>query len=233
LNCGDPLDAPKNWKLSDVQASLLYCTKEECQQSKPVTIKSNAGGAKVKKERPKDKGLARTLKQPQKYIKFAPDPVRVAEFAEYLKDSDMWNEQGFPIYSMIFKEYHIWDPEKGFEVAEMALAQYPDEVDANGCPSIQAVNSVRNYLKSITTRYNGNLEIYSTRTVKQTDPYKGRRVWRWHTLKNREDLDKQVNDMLQIAKNIELGAKKRENNFTSKTYDERMEKVGILDEFFK
>ena len=145
-NCGDPLDAPKNWKLSDVQASLLYCTKEECQQSKPVTIKSNAGGAKVKKERPKDKGLARTLKQPQKYIKFAPDPVRVAEFAEYLKDSDMWNEQGFPIYSMIFKEYHIWDPEKGFEVAEMALAQYPDEVDANGCPSIQAVNSVRNYL---------------------------------------------------------------------------------------
>lgn len=232
LNCNDPLVAGLNWKISDVQASQLYCIKDECQQSIPVTIKSKDNGARIKKPRPVDKGLSKTLKQSRRYIKFTPDAARVAEFAEMINNQEMWNEQGFPRYSKVFKDYGIYDPEKGFEIAEMAVAQYPEEVDVNGCPSIEAVNSIRNYLKSLTRRYNGNLEIYSSRTVKQTEPYKGRRVRRWHTLKNKEDLDKQINDMLQIAKNIELGAKKRENNFTSKTYEERMEKVGILDQFF-
>lgn len=232
LNCNDPLIAGQNWNLNDVLTSLLYCIKDQCQLSKPVTIKTKTNNIRIKKPRIIDKGLDRTLSKPRGYIKFMPDAARVAEFAEYLKNPEMLNEQGFPIYSKIFKDYGIFDPQKGFESPEMAVAQYPDEVDVNGCPSIQAVNSIRNYLKSITRRYHGNLEIYSSRVTKQTEPYKGRRVWRWHTLKNREDLDKQVNDMLQIAKNIELGAKKRQNNFTSKTYEERMEKVGILDQFF-
>lgn len=231
-NCSDQLIAKQNWAINDVQTNLLYCTKEECQESKPeiITTRTNSGG--IKKPRPKDKGLSHELKTSRRYVRYPADAVRVAAFAEMIADGNIWNEMGFPMYSKIFKEYGINNGEKGFECTEMATAQYPNEIDANGCVSIQAVNSVKNYLKSLTRRYNGNLEIYSTRVVKTEDPYKGRRVWRWHTLKNREDLDKQINTMLDIAKNIELGARKRENNFTSKTYEERMQKVDILNQFF-
>lgn len=232
LNCNDPLEAGKNWAIDDVKTSLLYCTKGECQQAKPVTIKGKAS-QKTKKPRLADKGLSHELKATRRYVRYPADAARVAEFAEMIANKDMWNEFGFPIYSKIFKDYGINVPEKGYEIVEMATAQYPDEVDANGCVSIQAVNCVKNYLKRITKRYNGVLEIYSTKIVKETEPYKGKRSWRWHTLRNKEDLDKQVNAMLEIAKNIQLSAKKRENFFASKTYEERMEKVGKLDEFFE
>ena len=38
--------------------------------------------------------------------------------------------------------------------------------------------------------------------------------------------------MYKISKNIELSAKEREKNFTGKTYEERMVKVDLLDQFF-
>jgi len=213
---------------------MLYCNKKECQETKPIVMKATKSNSeKSKKPRPKDRGLSHTLKETRRYVRYPADAARVAEFAELLKDETMWNEKGFPRYSKIFKSYGINEPGLGYEVVEMATAQFPDEIDANGSVSVQAVNAVRNYLKRLTKRYQGVLEIYSTKIVKDTEPYKGRRVWRWHTLKNKEDLDKQINGMLEIAKNIQLSAKKRENNFTSKTYEERMEKVDILDQFFE
>lgn len=234
-NCNDPLTARQNWAINDVQTNLLYCTKEECQESKPEIITTKSSGVRIKRFQPKDKGLSHELKEKRRYVRYPADAARVADFAKMLEDERMWNEKGFPRYSKIFKDYGVNDPELGlgYECIEMATAQYPDEVDSNGCISIHAVNAVKNYLKRLTKRYQGMLEIYSTRVVKETEPYKGRRVWRWHTLKNRGDLDKQTNDMLQIARSIELAARKRENNFTSKTYEERMAKVDLLNEFFE
>jgi len=233
-NCKEELIAGINWSIEDIKTNQMYCTKEKCQETKPVVIKTTKSSIqKSKKPRPKDRGLSHTLKETRKYVRYPADAARVADFAELLKDQNMWNENGFPRYSKIFKTYGINEPRLGYEIVEMATAQYPDEIDANGCISIQATNAVRNYLKRLTVRYQGVLEIYSTKTVKDMEPYKGKRVWRWHTLKNKEDLDKQVNGMLEIAKNIQLSAKKRENNFTSKTYEERMEKVDILDKFFE
>lgn len=235
LNCDDALFAGHNWSLDDVKTSLFYCIKEQCQESKSVTIKSkdDRKAPKPKKQKDRDRGLSPTLKESRRYIRRPADPVRVAEFAEMLKNPEMLNEKGFPRYSKIFKTYGINTPQAGYEKAEMATAQYPKEVDANGCVSVQAVNSVGNYLKRLTERYQGVLEIYSSLTTKETEPYQGRRVWRWHTLKNKEDLNKQTNAMLEIAKNIQLAAKVRENNFGKMTYDERMDKMEHLDKFFE
>ena len=141
----------------------------------------------------------------------------------------MLNEQGVPKYSKIFKEYGINSFANGLECPEMATAQYPNEVDGRGCPSKQAVNAVKNHCKTLTKRFKGNLELHSTRGVHEKT---NRRIWRWHINKESDDVKKQVDDMLRIADNIKLSAKERENNFTSKTYDQRMQKVDLLDRFF-
>jgi hypothetical protein len=231
ISCKDPLIAGQNWRIEDVKTSLLYCTKEECQKSKPMTIRTRKNG-RIQKEVDPDRGLAQTLKQRRRFIRYPPDAARVAQFAAMIADPRMKNKKGTPRYSRIFKEYGVTNFKSGFTCAEMAVAQYPAEIDPNGCPSIEAVWSVKMYLKRITKRYNGNLEIYSSRGVKETEPHKGSREWRWHALKFKDDLDRQTEEMYKIAKNIELAARKRQDNFLKRPFEERMQKVGILDDFF-
>lgn len=233
LNCNDSLIAGANWKLDDVQASLLYCTKETCQASKPVTLTTAAKrGPSPRKLRPYDTGLARQLKPSRRFIKNPPDAARVAEFNKMIEDPEMKDDRGWIKYSRVLRKYGSTSFKTGWEIAEMAVAQFPDEIDVNGCPAIQAIKSLRNYLNRTTKRYNGNLEIHSTRGVKDTEPRLGSRVWRWHINKEEEDVNKQVGDMMAISKNIELAAKKREADFHKKTFEERMEKVTLLDQFF-
>ena len=150
-------------------------------------------------------------------------------FAKMINDPRMLNERGIPKYSKIFKEYGVNSFENGLESPEIAAAQYPNEVDGRGCPSKQAVNAVTNHCKRLTKRFRGNLELHSTRGVHEKT---GKRIWRWHINKEDDDVKKQVDDMLKISKNIELSAKEREKNFTGKTYQERMVKVDLLDQFF-
>jgi hypothetical protein len=227
LNCNDPLIARQNWEINDIQANLLYCTKEECQESKPETKTKQA----TKGPKPHDVGLSLTFKEPveRRHIKNIPDPERVEQFKTYLDNPEMKNKQGFPLYSKIFKDYEIYSPSRGFEVPEMAAAQFPEECDLNGCPTIRACSRVRNHLKNLTKKFNGYLELYSTKFLRDD----GKTVRRWHTLKDRVDLDKQMNDLLTMSKNLELSAKKRQRNFESATYEQRMDRVAHLDEFLK
>ena len=142
----------------------------------------------------------------------------------------MLNDRGIPQYSKLFKEYAINESKKGFTCPEMAAAHFPNEVDVNGCPSIESVNHIRSYLKRLSKRYHGNLELFPTRVKMEVAPY--RTESRWHTLKERDDLNKQLDLLNTLSKSIEMAAKNREINFSSKTYDERMDKVSLLDRFF-
>jgi hypothetical protein len=228
VNCGDGLVAQVNWNIGDVMGDIRYCTKEQCQAAKPVLINSKPT-AKRRKKREADPGLSQTLRPRNDFIKDAPDVNKVAMFTNMIADPRMLNERGVPKYSKIFKEYGVNSFANGLECAEMAAAQYPNEIDGRGCPSKQSVNSVRNHCKRLTKRFKGNLELHSTRGAHEKT---NKRIWRWHINKEPDDVKKQVDDMLKIAGNISLSAKEREKNFTGKTYEERMVKVDLLDQFF-
>jgi len=228
--CHDPLNSQVNWNIADVRANLLYCLKPECQAQKPAIIKNQMTGRAARKRRDIDSGLNPELKEQSRFLRIAPDKERVDEFTGYIEDARMLNAKGWPKYSIIFLTYKINDPPKGPTAAEMAVAQFPNEVDMNGCPSKTAVLRVKRYLKSLTLRYDGNLEIYSSLVI---NPKTNRREYRYHINKDRGDVDKQTGRMISIARHIELAAKKRENNFVKRTYDERMAKVELLDKFFE
>jgi hypothetical protein len=175
-----------------------------------------------------DRGLGPEIKH--RLYKVAPDAKRVKEFAKMLSDPRMLNKRGIPRYSKIFRTYGIDSFAKGFTGQVMAAAQYPDEVDIDGCPSSQSTKSVTGYLKRLTKKFEGNLELYSTRGQRETVPHI--REHRWHITKYKADHNRQVDDMRKIATSINLAAKKRIVNFEKKTYPERMQKVDLLDQFF-
>ena len=230
INCGAALLGQQNWRIADMREDNRYCTKQECQAAKPVIMTSTkTWSGKGRKKREPDAGLSQTLEHKPRAVN-VPNPAKVQEFKQMLADPKMLNARGIPQYSKIFREYKINESEKGFTGQEMAAAHYPEEVDVNGCPSKRSVSRIRSYLKTLTKRYDGNLELYSTKVKMQDEPY--RTESRWHTLKEPEDLNKQVNVLYTLSKNIEKSAKQREVNFASKTYDERMHKVTLLDRFF-
>lgn len=231
-NCHDPLNGERNWNVEDVKANLLYCTKVECQAAKPVLIKNQTTGKSGRKQRPRDAGLSHEIKERSisKFVNIIPDPIRVADFSEKIADPSMLNAKGYPKYSVIFREFKIFDPLDGPTVYEMAAAQFPGEVDTNGCPSKAAVRRIKNYLRALTIRYDGNLEIYATPVE---NPITSKRESRYHINKNPDDLKKQVDRMEDIASHIQLAARKRERNFAQRTFEQRMEKVEHLDKFFE
>jgi hypothetical protein len=230
-NCHDPLEAERNWSVTDIRNSMQYCTKPECQAVKPAVIKNQMTGKSAKANREIDKGLSHQLKEQTRFVKIRPDQDKVDEWAKIISDPQMVNAKGWPKYSKIFPAYGINNWEKGYTSTAMAVGQFPDEVDMNGCPSKASVASVRRYLKSLTRRFDGNLEIYSSQGRNPNPPY--RREWRYYVLKDKKDLDSQVGGMRDIANNIALAAAKRERNFGDRTYEQRMEKVELLDKFFE
>jgi hypothetical protein len=177
--------------------------------------------------RPADRGLPRDLRK--RNFRVPPDPEKVKEFAKYLRDPRMRNSRGIPRYSKIFRFYGVDCYTKGFTAGEMATPQYPEEIDSYGCPSPEAVKAITGYLKRITKRYKGNLELYATPGVRAKPPH--RREWRWHITRLVSDTKKQVDSMMRIAKSIEVSAKEREAN-QKKAFPERMEKADLLDRFF-
>jgi hypothetical protein len=232
VNCGDPLVGNKNWNIADVNANLQYCTKPECQSAKPQTIRSiKSNGKAQKKKQDPDRGLSRQIKPRPSFVRDIPDAVKVEDFKRMLEDPQCQNERGFPRYSTIFKNYGIDSWEKGFPAPVMAAAQYPDEVDDKGRPSTTAVARVTGYLKRVTKRYNGNLEVYSTKGIMNTGT-SHRTEWRWHSNRYKKDLDRQVEEMNKIAANIQAAAGLRVSNFNETTFEQRMEKVTLLDQFY-
>ncbi len=235
VNCGDGLVAQVNWNVGDVAGDIRYCTKDSCQAAKPQIIRSiKSNGKAQKKKQDPDKGLSREFKSrsgsTSGFIKTIPDQDKVDEFKRMLDDPQCQNERGFPRYSQVFKDNGIDRWEKGYPAPVMAAAQYIDEVDDKGRPSKESVQRVKGYLKRTTKRYNGNLEVYSTKGIVNTGDTH-RAEWRWHSNRYKQDLDRQVQEMNTIAANIQIAAKKREANFNKATYEQRMERVTYLDKF--
>ena len=230
-NCQDPLIAEQNWSVTDIRNNQQFCTKPECQEAKPVVMRNQMTGKSAKKNREIDRGLPHKLREQTRFVKIRPEQNKVDEWTRILADPTMINAKGWPKYSKIFPAYGINDWYKGPTTSVLAVVQYPDEVDMNGCPSKASVASIKRHLKSLTKRFNGNLEIYSSLGRNPNPPY--RREYRWYVLKEKDDLDKQVAGLMEIANNITLAAEKRKNNFGQRTYEERMEKVELLDKFFE
>jgi hypothetical protein len=231
-NCKDALRAyepNKNWSIADVSANLQYCTKPECQQAKPILVKNQITGS-IKKNRERDRGLPSKIKDSSRFTTVKPDQDKVDEFAKMFADPTMKTEKGLPKVSKMFPAYGIDTWEKGFMPNQVAVVNAPEEVDENGCPSKASVATVRRYFKSLTRRFDGNLELYSS---KGRNAVTGRTERRWYVLRYEDDLRSQVGDMREISKNIELAAARRERNFKQRPYKDRMEKVDLLDRFFE
>jgi hypothetical protein len=214
-DCKQVLILGQNWSEYDSNHSRYWC--KDCKNKYNTWYRN--------KTKPPDLGIKK-IRRITNYSKSIPESDKVEEFREYIADPRNLNRKGFPRVSKIFKINSIDTPEKGFTTAEMSAALYPEECDDNGIPSQRSKNSVRGYLKRVTEKYQGNLEIYSTPCV-----IKGKHEWRWHITKRMKDTKEQTSAMMKISRGIELNAKRREKN-QMKTEVERMRKVDLLDEFF-
>jgi hypothetical protein len=216
--CKQALVVPTNWAEYDHDRGNRWCKKCKAQYMRDY---------KKKNQTPLDRGIKKVRGILRTHSsRGIPNVDKVEEFMGYVADPRNLNRKGFPRISKIFHRNGITSPEKGFTIAEMAKSLYPEECDDHGIPSRESKDSIRAYIKRVTEKYQGNLEIYATPCIIER-----RREWRWHITVNMRHTREQTSAMMRISRGIELNAKRREKN-QMKTQTERMRKVDLLDEFF-